>query len=186
MEKVNCTTCGTDNPVNYKYCSNCGFELPKISTENLENTEKQPAKEKTGTGKKILTFIVAVLAFGLTYVAVQQVFFKMPSIDKAMMAMAGEINKTCPLMVDAETRLDNAVALPQNVFQYNYTLVNAEKATADIEGMKEYLEPVIVNVVKTNPQMKFQRDLRMTINYYYKDKEGNYLFLVSVTPDKYE
>ena len=41
-----------------------------------------------------------------------------------MMAAASEINKTCPIMVDQYTQLDNALALPDNSFQYNYTLID--------------------------------------------------------------
>ena len=53
--------------------------------------------------------------------------FKPPTFDKQMMKTASEINKSCPIMVDAETRLDNTVALPNKTIQYNYTLVNIEK-----------------------------------------------------------
>lgn len=186
MEKVNCTTCGTGNPENYKYCFSCGYELPKITTENLDNTNQQPTREKTNKGKKILSFVVFIIVFGLSYFAVQQLFFKVPSYDKAMMEIASEINKSCPIMVDAETRLDNTVALPKNVFQYNYTLINIEKASVDTVDIRNSLEPTIINYVKTNPQMKTQRDLKTIINYYYKDKEGVFLLIISVTPDKYE
>lgn len=186
MGKVNCTNCGTDNPENFRYCSSCGFELPKNMTENTDNTIEKQTKEKTKKKKKALPFIIYIVVFGLSYFTVQQLFFKVPTFDKAMMAIASEINKTCPIMIDAETRLDNTVSLPKNIFQYNYTLINIEKATADTVGMKDYLEPTITNFVKTNPQMKAQRDLKTTINYYYKDKAGNFLFLISVTPDQYE
>lgn len=186
MGKVKCTTCGTENPGNYKYCSNCGYELPKIKVEIPDNTIQQPTSEKTNKGKKILLFVVFITVFGLSYFAVQQLFFKTPSYDKVMMGIASEINKSCPITVDAETRLDNAIALPNNVFQYNYTLVNIEKTSANMVEMRNYLEPTIINFVKTNPQMKTMRDIKSTINYYYKDKNGNFLILISVTPDKYE
>ena len=89
-------------------------------------------------------------------------------------------------MVDAETRLDNTVALPDNVFQYNYTLVNMEKSSIDTLAIKNFLVPTVINFVKTNPQMKYQRDHKTTLNYYYKDRAGLYLFLISITPDQYE
>jgi hypothetical protein len=186
MEKVNCTTCGTENPVNYKYCFSCGYELPKIKTEILDNTIQQKPSEKADKRNKITGIIVGAIFFALSYYAVQQLFFKTPTFDKAMMEMASELNKTCPIMVDAETRLDNAVSLPKKVFQYNNTLVNVEKETANTEEMQKFLEPNIVNLVKTNPQMKPMRDLKTTINYYYKDKDGTFLFLISLTPDNYE
>jgi hypothetical protein len=102
------------------------------------------------------------------------------------MEIASELNKTCPVMVDAETRLDNTVALPDNVFQYNYTLVNMEKSSVDTMAIKNFLVPTVKNFVKTNPQMKYQRDHKTTLNYYYKDRVGLYLFLISITPDQYE
>jgi len=128
-----------------------------------------------------ITFIVAYLA---AYFLVEQL--RTPNLDKVMMKTASMINESCPIMVDSETRLDNAIALPSMVFQYNYTLVNMEKETVDTIMLKNYLEPNIINFVRTNPDMKFQRDNKVTINYYYKDKNGNYLFTISVTPEQYE
>ncbi len=186
MEKIKCTTCETENPANYKYCSNCGYELPKNKVENVEHVVvKKPAK-KSGKGKPILVVLVYIIFFGLSYFAVQRLFFKEPSIDNVMMKVASEVNKNCPVMVDAETRLDNAISLPKNIFQYNYTLLTLEKDKIDTTAIKAYLEPTITNTVKSNPDMKYMRDNKITINYYYKDKEGNYLFSISVPPAKYE
>ncbi|MCX6246617.1 MAG: hypothetical protein NTW10_02685 [Bacteroidetes bacterium] len=186
MEIVNCKNCGTDNPTTSKYCSGCGYELPRIKTENLNESLQQKTTKNKDKRKQVFGVIIGIIAFGLSYFAVQQIFFKTPSFDKGMMNIASELNKTCPIMVDAETRLDNAIALPGNIFQYNYTLVNIDKANADTLSMKNYLGPSITNFVKTNPQMKFQRDHKTTMNYYYKDKNGVYLFIISVTPDKYK
>lgn len=186
MDKKKCTHCDTENPLNFRYCSSCGYELPKINPEDLEKSIPVPVKTKSPVGKRLLAFSIGVVAFVLAYFAVQQVFFQTSMFDKKMMEVAGEINKSCPIMIDAETRLDNAIALPKNVFQYNYTLVNMELAKSDTVQMKKVLEPNITNFVKTNPQMQAQRDLKTTINYYYKDKAGKFMFLISVTPDKYE
>jgi len=186
MNNIHCAQCGTENTANHRYCFNCGFELPKIQTTSQDNTFQQPIRKKTGKLKNLTTAIVSVIAFALAYYGVQQLFFKAPELDRAMMEMASEINKSCPVMIDADTRLDNTVALPDNIFQYHYTLVNVEKATADTSGMKNYLDESITNQVRTNPQMKFQRDHRTTMNYYYKDKDGLFLFLISVTPEEYE
>ena len=186
MDHIKCTHCGTDSPVRNKYCFSCGYELPKITVANSDSPIPPPKKRNTDGRKKTLAVIVGLIAFALSYFVVQELFFNMPPLDKAMMEVASEINKTCPIMVDAETRLDNAISLPKNVFQYNYTLVNMEKASTDTVEMRQFLEPTIVNFVKTNPQMKFQRDHETTINYYYKDKEGNFLITISVTPEKYK
>jgi len=186
MEKITCIHCSADNKANIKYCTSCGYELPKaIPVEIIEPIQQQPAAGKFNM-PKILGIIAGAVVFALSYYAVQQLFFKAPSYDKTMMAVASELNKTCPVMVDAETRLDNAVALPVNIFQYNYTLVNYEKAGLDTLVIKNKMEPILINLIRTNPQMKYQRDHRTTINYYYKDKYGEYVLLISVTPEKYE
>lgn len=186
MEKITCTHCGTENTTNHKYCFNCGFELPKVQTAVPDIAAQQPVKGRKGKTKNLTGVIVGIVAFALAFYGSQRLFFKTPELDEAMMKMASEINKSCPLMIDADTRLDNTVALPENIFQYYYTLVNVEKATADTLSMKSYLEESITNQVRTNPQMKFQRDHQTTLNYYYKDKDGSFLFLISVTPEKYE
>lgn len=48
------------------------------------------------------------------------------------------------------------------------------------------MEPIVLNFVKTNPQMKMLRDNNLTLNYFYKDKNGVYLFQIPVTPDQYK
>ncbi|MEI2758583.1 MAG: zinc ribbon domain-containing protein [Bacteroidia bacterium] len=182
MEKIKCTHCDTDNLVTAKYCSRCGYELPKVQSEITTNAIQQPTPKKKLSVKGIIGIAVGIG----TMFAVQQFLFKTPSYDKVMMQIASELNKTCPIMVDAETRLDNAIALPPNVFQYNYTLVNMDKVSVDTNELKNNLEPIVINTVKTNPQMQFQRDHKTTMNYSYKDRSGQFLFMISVTPDKYE
>ncbi len=183
MDKVKCIHCETDNSINSKYCMRCGYELPMVITEIPTEKMTQTTTDKRKISFK--TLIGIAIGFG-TIVIIQQLFFNKPSYEKAMMEIASELNKTCPVMVDAETRLDNTVALPDNVFQYNYTLVNMEKSSVDTMAIKNFLVPTVKNFVKTNPQMKYQRDHKTTLNYYYKDRVGLYLFLISITPDQYE
>jgi hypothetical protein len=135
--------------------------------------------------KKTIGTVVGIVVFGLSYFAAQQLFFKPVSFDKAMMEAASQLNKTCPIMVDQDTRLDNAVALPNNIFQYNYTLVNLNKSEVNIDTVKKYVEPGLINNVKTNPDLKAFRDNKVTMAYSYKDKNGEFVLKISVTPDMY-
>ena len=183
--KITCTQCGEDNPVTSKFCSSSGYALPKDNSQLTTNHSEHIPAEKKGSRNTIPATIVGVVVFFLAFFAVQYFFFNEPVLDRTMSKIAEEINKECPMMVDADTRLDNALVLPGNVFQYNYTVINAELENIDVVALKEYLEPVITNAVSTDPQMKFQRDNKTTMNYNYKDKNGRHLFLISVTPDKY-
>jgi hypothetical protein len=185
MDKINCINCGNDNNSNSKYCSSCGYELPR-KTEDLDSTFLRPTVFKTDNRKKITGIIIGAIAFGLSYFAVQQIFFKTPSFDKVMMQAASEINKSCPIMVDQYTRLDNAVAMPGNTLQYNYTLVNITKDQVNIDTVKKYIEPRIINNVKTSPELKVYRDNKTTMVYNYSDKNGIFVLKFSVTPDMYK
>ena len=136
--------------------------------------------------KKINIPALVGMGIGIIGIALlQHFFFPKNTYNQEMMQAASEINKSCPFMVDSDTRLDNTMAMPDNVFQYNYTLVNMEKATTDVEQLEEYLRPTIVNTVRTNPDMKINRDHKTTMSYAYKDKNGEFLFKILVTPDLY-
>ena len=177
-----CNECGNENAGNLKYCRWCGYELLKPKVEGIQHPAQK--QKKVVNYKALIGIIVGATAFLAASFLVQQL--RSPSFDKVMLKTASEINKSCPIMIDSETRLDNTITLPPKVFQYNYTLVNIEKKTVDITALKDYLEPNITNFVRTNPDMKFQRDNKVTINYYYQDKDRNYLFTISVTPEQYE
>ncbi len=184
MATTNCKNCGAENKTNQKYCSFCGHQPTE---ENIGNQQVQepPITSNTDKRKKMLGSIVGIIVFGLSYWAVQQIFFKPPSFDKVMMQAASELNKTCPIMVDQNTRLENAIALPNNTFQYNYTLVELTKAEVNLDTLKKYIEPAIQNNVKTSPSMKIYRDNKTTLIYYYKDKDGLFVYKFSITPDMY-
>jgi hypothetical protein len=145
----------------------------------MEQTDDKNKRNKT------IGVVVGIMAFALAYFGVQQVFFKPQTFDKAMMEAASELNKSCPLMVDQHTRLDNAVAMPNNIFQYNYTLVNLDKSEVNIDTVRKYVQPGIINNVRTNPDLKPYRDNNVTMAYNYRDKNGIFVLKIDVTPDLY-
>ena len=186
MEKVTCENCDAVNPVTSKYCSGCGHELPKILPEIMNEPVEQKETKNGDKRKKVLRMALGALCFVIFYFAAQQLFFKVPPIDKILMSTASEMNKTCPVMIDSMTRLDNTIAFPGKVLQYNYTLVSLGKSDADTIKAKAFLEPRILNTIRTSPQMKYLREHETTFNYYYKDKNGMYFFSIEITPDRYK
>lgn len=135
--------------------------------------------------KAIIGGLIGIAVFSVTSYLLKDHFLEKSTFDNELMKVASELNKTCPIMVDAETRLDNAVALPPNKFQYNYTLVNMAVADIDTIQFHQNLDQVIINNVRTNPQLKVFRDRKVTMSYFYKDKDGNYLMRLDVTPELY-
>nr|WP_319397652.1 hypothetical protein [uncultured Carboxylicivirga sp.] len=118
-------------------------------------------------------------------ILVQQFMFTTPSFDKVLMKTASNLNKECPMMVDQETRLDNAIALSNDVFQYNYTLVNIRKDSIDLEAFNNYMKPMLVNNVKTSPDLKVFRDHNITLAYQYKDNDGAFVTKIEITSQQY-
>jgi|SRR5690554_4396715 len=135
--------------------------------------------------KKTINTIIGLTVGLIVVFLIKQFVFAPPSYDKVMMQAASELNKNCPIMVDGMTRLDNAVALPNRILQYNYTLINWIKDSVDINAFKDHMQPMILNNVKTNPDLKMYRDNRTTLDYNYKDMNGVFIVKISIKPIDY-
>ena len=185
-----CQNCETENESTSKYCSSCGYQLPKVeaevhvkktSEETKQNVSKE-AKKKLGLGPLLgILFGVAIVGFLTVYLTRSAT-----DIDSRLSIVASAINKNCPIVVDQDLRLDNTVALPNMTFQYNYTLVNYEKAQLNMEVVEETLFPALLENAKTNPDMKEMRDAKVTFNYYYKDNKGEFVTKYIITPSMYQ
>lgn len=183
MEKVKCPKCEEYNSSNSKYCSFCGFELPKINTQ--PNNIQEPLAQKTKIDRnKIIGIVAGAVTFFIAFYLTQQLLS--PSFDKQLLQISNELNKNCPMMVDQFTRLDNSQVLPNKTLQYNYTLVEIEKSEFNLDTVRKYVEPNIINNVKTNPDMKDLRDNNVKFNYSYRDKNGEFVWKLEITPDMYE
>ena len=108
------------------------------------------------------------------------------SIDKQLLAMTNEINKSCPLVMDQDTRLDNTSAGPGRMITYNYTLVNLSIEKINVDEFRDYIQPRVINNARTSDDMKYFRENEVTLRYKYSDKNGNFVFDVKVTPEDYK
>jgi len=197
--RIKCERCETENPSYSKYCRGCGYALPKIVAENtapekpVESTKKKVALSLTiglvigglFIGMMIGTLIGATASF-VYFNGTNQFSQSSKVLDKPLLEKIEQMNRNLPVMIDSETRLDKVITPDKKTFQYTYTMINMEKEKVDTIAMKKTGEPFIINVVKTSPDLEPQRKNEMTIVYYYKDKNGDYLFSVIVTPDKYK
>ena len=197
MDKVICTHCKTENSSKAKYCIECGFELPKIIKEvvpEVQTTVKPKKKRKYVSLLVIISLIVITLSvlgyFTYQKLVENKVFETIENVintaKNPLQLIANEMNKSCPMMVDEETRLDKVTLPSKTVFQYNYTLINYEKTEIDTVKIKNSLEQNIIRLTKTNPQMQYQRENNVTMNYIYNDKNGDYLMSIIITPELYK
>ena len=197
MDKVICTHCKTENISKAKYCIECGFELPKIIKEvvpEVQTTVKPKKKRKYVSLLVIISLIVITLSvlgyFTYQKLVENKVFATIENVintaKNPLQLIANEMNKSCPMMVDEETRLDKVTLPSKTVFQYNYTLINYEKTEIDTVKIKSNLEQNIIQLIKTNPQMEYQRQNNVTMNYIYNDKNGDYIMSIIITPELYK
>jgi hypothetical protein len=149
---------------------------------NPENTTMENPTRKKVSRKAIIGIILGIAVA----IAVKILVFKTPSHEAQLQQAASNLNKSCPMMIDPETRLDTVTIPAVRVFQYNYTLVNMKKASVDMEDLKNFLTPTIVENVKTSPQLQLFREQNTTLSYRYNDLDGVFLFDIVVTPDLYK
>lgn len=90
------------------------------------------------------------------------------------MHTASELNKTLPLMVDRNTRLDSSVAGPGNRFAHIYTLVSLTKADVKLEAFREAMRPQLVTMYRSDPSKKSFRERDVELIYQYMDKLANF------------
>jgi hypothetical protein len=141
--------------------------------------------ESSGRNKKILIIAISVFFAVVAGAIIEQNVLR-PSTEKQLEKAAALLNKKCPMLVDEETRLDNTLALPGKVFQYNFTLVNMVIDSINIPAFEENMKPLIISGIKTNPQLKAYRNKQVTLTYCYSDKNGKLIYNISVTPEMYK
>jgi ribosomal protein L37E len=192
---IKCSRCGMNNPNHSKYCRGCGYELPKTVVVNTVAAQPDKQKKKVSLGLAIgLTAggLIIGLILGVAIGGAAFYFYQNgvpqninPTANKVAMSLINDFNKNLPVMLDSETRLDNVMFVDNQNIRYTFSLINVEEGKVD-PTLKEKMEPQIINNVKTSPQMEPLRKLGIIFNYYYKDKNGNYLFSILVTPDMYK
>lgn len=107
-------------------------------------------------------------------------------VNTEVVELVAKYNKNCPLNIQEGIRLDS-VSLPQErVVQYNLTLLNVVKETAEINVIKEEIQKSLVSTAKANPGLQVFRDNDYLLNYSYSDKKKVFLFNVKILPDQYK
>jgi hypothetical protein len=179
-----CSNCQAENDGNAKYCSICGYKLPIIENQNVKKEIDQLKAIKPKRKYDLKTFIGFIIGFIVMFFVSQSLF--KPSFDKQLAGIAIEMNKSCPMNIDEYTTLKNVVALPNKTLQYNYILIGITKEEVKLDTVKKYFFPGVLQNAKTNPGMKLFRDNKVTLNYYYSDKNGEFITEYTLKPEMYE
>lgn len=130
-----------------------------------------------------ISLVVSLIGFKFLFA---NLWNKNPSFEDILQLTASEINRHCPQTVDKDTRLDNVAILPEKRFQYNYTIIAYTASEIDIPMLEKNQYPVILNSIKSSPDMKLFRDHEVTLIYSYRDRLGNYIFSMEFKPSDYK
>ncbi|MEO8001765.1 MAG: hypothetical protein ABI644_07805 [Arenimonas sp.] len=126
-------------------------------------------------GIALVTFLTIAMS-GCSYKDFSEARFQAQLVQAA-----SETNKTLPMMIDKETRLDSTIAGPGKQWTYFYTLVNYEAGDTTNEQINEILGDKIRNSFCSMKEMKLFIEHEVTMKYKYSAKDGVYLGEVVVT-----
>ncbi|GAA3753406.1 hypothetical protein GCM10022422_44090 [Flavobacterium ginsengisoli] len=132
--------------------------------------------------------LLILIGIALAFVAYFQFYLaeNADEVNTEVVELVAKYNKSCPLNIQEGMRLDS-VSLPEGrVVQYNLTLLNVVKETADINVIQEEMEKSLISTAKANPGLKVFRENDYDLIYHYSDKKKAFLFEVRIQPDQYK
>ncbi|KAF2512157.1 hypothetical protein EYY60_07875 [Flavobacterium zhairuonense] len=133
-----------------------------------------------------------LLFAGIGIAALLAVFFQFylsenrSEVKTEIVDLVSKYNKNCPLTIQEGIRLDSVSLNEQRAVQYNLTLLNVEKATAEINVIQEEIQKSLLSTAKANTGLQVFRDNDYTLIYKYNDKKKVFLFNVKILPDQYK
>ncbi|HSY60385.1 MAG TPA: hypothetical protein VK796_00860 [Cytophaga sp.] len=99
--------------------------------------------------------------------------------------MVEQVNKSCPITLDAETRMDGAEVISNDKIQFNYTLTQKEQHEVDAASLQARVQPILLENMKSNASFEVLRTQKITVVFNYKDKNGVSIFKIVITPQQY-
>lgn len=108
------------------------------------------------------------------------------AINKKLTEMASNLNESAPVMLDDFTRFDKATVTNDNVFQYNYTVLNTQNPDSLIKEVESSLIKNIKLEFNTNPQLLFFKENNISIDYVYNDENSKIIRRIQIDSSNYK
>lgn len=94
-------------------------------------------------------------------------------------------NNLCPMLIDEFTRIDS-FSMPKSKTFMQHATIDIIKEEANLDTIRKYIEPGLLENAKTNPQLKLARKNNITIVYSFNDINGEIFYEYTITPDMYK
>jgi hypothetical protein len=133
----------------------------------------------------IIFFVVIVIAGGLGDAGgkLASSLLLGPTHKQLVAQAAKEINKKLPMMIDAETRMDVAIAAPDGtLLTYDYTLVNYDARSINAAGLIA-LENQVTNTTCSQKTTNLLNK-NVALEFRYKSSDGQLVKAFTIRPQK--
>ncbi len=104
---------------------------------------------------------------------------------KSLSEMARKIDKTCPVKMDRESRMDGVKVVKKTILQYDLSLYKRMKKDLDIPALRKRLHKQVKKDIKRNKNFAQLREMGITFRYIYRDMKGKYLLTLEFAPKDY-
>jgi hypothetical protein len=140
------------------------------------------------TGSKLMIALAVLLAVTVG-LALFNGMFKNPqprlSTPEFLNQLVAEANPKLPVTVDADDRMDKVAVGANNVLIYYYTLPRITKSQlGNLSALQKNVRQTLLQNYKTSTtvQMQSLRLREVVLDYQYKDKNGDFIFEITISP----
>ncbi|MFV0468006.1 MAG: hypothetical protein ACK5MK_03650 [Dysgonomonas sp.] len=136
---------------------------------------------KNNLSRKLIIF---TLILGTAALMVQ--CKKDTAVQKFMEVMVDEQNKKCPQQIDVLTRLENMEVLPNKTLKINLTTSGINSKSLDASYFEKESKPILIYDLQNQPFFAGIKEFGITVIYSYKDKDGQKVTEITITPQDYD
>ena len=134
----------------------------------------------------LICSIVAVIAAYAAAIAVPQFMAyraraNTPSIESQLLIGANNVNRKTPQMIDADTRIDGAVAGPGLSFTYLYTFPNIASTAVAQGAFDSKVAPNYRKSLCSSSEAQVFFANAVTVHYVYRGSDGGQIGTVTLT-----
>ncbi|AOC95061.1 hypothetical protein BB050_01938 [Flavobacterium anhuiense] len=138
--------------------------------------------------RKSTVLLLILIGIAAAFVAYFQFYLgeKEDEVNTEVVELIAKYNKSCPLNIQEGIRLDSVSLHGEKTVQYNLTLLNVTKETAEVNVIQEEIRKSLLSTAKANTGLQVFRENDYTLIYSYSDKKKVFLFDIKIFPDQYK
>ncbi|MDH6353860.1 hypothetical protein M2132_000177 [Dysgonomonas sp. PH5-45] len=133
--------------------------------------------------KKRLTFFGIVLFLGISFSACSNA----QAVDKEIEHEVEAMNSQMPMVLNSNTRLDSCAYIAKGkICKYYVTLTNLSVEREKMEELSGESKKNSAAFIKQSKEMQTMKDHGVTVEYIYRNSQGETLFDNIITPEDYK